>query len=97
MSAGDFHTPSGVTEESINKKSQSCHKEEQFRREKKTEYQEQMDRWLVKVNQEVSVVCSFVEAEVVKEYYLQLGAQVPKVKLFQDEIQMRVRPIEPEA
>jgi hypothetical protein len=55
-----------------------------------------MDQWLVKVNQEVLVVCSFAEAEVVKtEYYLQLGAQVPKVKLFQDEIQMRVRPIEP--
>lgn len=52
----------------------------------------------MKANQEVSVVCSFVEAEVVmKGYYLQLEAQVPMVKLFQDEIQMRAHPIEPEA
>lgn len=56
-----------------------------------------MERWLVTANPEVSVVCSFVEEDVQKAYYLQLGAQVPMEKLFQDETQMKARPIEPEA
>lgn len=40
LSAGDFHTPSAVTEDSINEKIMELPQEEQFRREKNTEYQE---------------------------------------------------------